>query len=260
MEIEIFEYDDIITINEKDVVTICGDDTKEELSKQLLLKTLTDKGIKYDGVLINHKSPKEKIKSIQNKIGFVFKDPRDYLTNITCYQEIEFNLKYLNIPNRRTIIKDIIDKLGINPDILKKKSLEISLCDQKKIMLASILVIDPKVIVLHNIEIGLMEKDKIEIRRLLKEINYKYGVTIVLITNDESFYLDISKRVIVLENNKIAFDEPINLIDKIDSEYIIKSPLRDFMEKANKKKAKLAFVTSKSDLLKNIYRSINNQV
>ena len=104
----------------------------------------------------------------------------------------------------------------------------LSFGQKKRVTIASILVLNPKIIILDEPTAGQDFKHYTEIMEFLKELN-NIGITIVMITHDMHLMLEYTNRTIVLSNGeKIAEGTP--------SEILTNS---DIIEKANLKETSL---------------------
>ena len=83
---------------------------------------------------------------------------------------------------------------------------------KKRVTIASILVLNPEVIILDEPTAGQDFKHYTEIMEFLRELN-KNGVTIVMITHDMHLMLEYTNRAIVLSNGqKLAEDTAANIL------------------------------------------------
>ena len=88
----------------------------------------------------------------------------------------------------------------------------LSFGQKKRVTIASILVLNPEVIILDEPTAGQDFKHYTEIMEFLRELN-KNGVTIVMITHDMHLMLEYTNRAIVLSNGqKLAEDTAANIL------------------------------------------------
>ena len=107
-------------------------------------------------------------------------------------------------------------------DILKVDDLfdvpvrKLSLGQRMRCDLAASLLHDPDILFLDEPTIGLDVIAKDKIRKFLKEINRDRNTTIILTTHDMDDIEELCKRIIILDQGKIVFDDPLS---KLKREY-----------------------------------------
>ena len=112
----------------------------------------------------------------------------------------------------------------------------LSFGQKKRVTIASILVLNPEIIILDEPTAGQDFKHYTEIMEFLKELNKK-GVTIVMITHDMHLMLEYTNRAIVLSDGlKLADDTAANILtdeDVINKANLKETSLYELAVKAN---------------------------
>jgi len=100
---------------------------------------------------------KESINEFRRNIGLMFQFPEQQIFNKTVREELEFNLKTFNyrINEIDKRIKDSLKIVGLSEEYLDKSPFTLSNGDMRKLALASILIYNPKIIILDEPTIGL---------------------------------------------------------------------------------------------------------
>lgn len=168
------------------------------------------------------------------------------------------NLSFLRLDNKKVskyvdYNKEYFDILGLDKDILKKKVNDLGYSDYKLVLLLHSLSKNPSIVVLNYFDVGFTHKDKSKINKFIKLINASKKVSFILISNDIIFMNKVCKHVIVCKKRIIKFQGTV--MDAIESGYIEKPVIMDFVDKANEKGAKLDYTLDNKELLKSIYRS-----
>lgn len=198
--------DDIdIDIREGEMVSIVG---KNGAGKSTLAKVLCgfvneDKGaILYAGTSIADKSIKERAELI----GFVMQNPNQMISKSLIFDEVALGLRLRGVDE--TEIKQRVDKVlkicGLAPFVGWPIS-ALSYGQKKRVTIASILVLDPKILILDEPTAGQDYRHYSDIMEFLREIN-KAGITIILITHDMHLMLEYTPRAIVLADGKKIAD------------------------------------------------------
>ncbi len=157
---------------------------------------------------------KFRIQQIREMIGLVFQFPENQLFAETVAADIAFGLKKFNLS--KVEIKERVFRalnfVGLNYDQFYNRSPHsLSEGEKRRIALAGILVMSPKMLILDEPTAGLDSagtKLMIDILRRLNEA----GTTILLITHNMNLLLKISRRLILLYEGKILLDRPLNEI------------------------------------------------
>jgi len=121
--------------------------------------------------VLDEKISKENQKKVRSKVGIVFQDPNDQLFMPTVFDDIAFGLLNLNL-NREKIEKRINKILkDMNLEGYKNKSsAHLSLGEKKKVSLATVLVLEPEILVLDEPASNLDPGTRRNFIELLKKI------------------------------------------------------------------------------------------
>ena len=102
---------------------------------------------------------------------------------------------------------------GIAKTEFDKKAKDITLFEKKKLMIASALVTNPKILMLDEPVAGLNNIEIKETINLLRKIN-KMGITIIVIEHVLSFLIEISNSIMILSaGEKLIKDLPEKVIN-----------------------------------------------
>lgn len=148
---------------------------------------------------------KSKNSMLAKTTGFLFQNPDRQLCTYTVRDEITFGQKALKTGNEEEISKrteKIIERFGFNPD---EAPFSLSRGQRQRLALASIIAVEPKVMILDEPTTGLDYKECMEIMSAVKELN-KNGTTVIMVCHDMELVLDFARRMIVLADGKIEAD------------------------------------------------------
>lgn len=140
------------------------------------------------------------------KIGYLFQNSFDQVFNSSVYMEMEFGLKMFKCSDIDLKIREAIKLVGLDESYLPRNPYELSYGECRKVMLASILAYDPDVIVLDNPSVGLDNKSKNELIKLLKSLKKDYNKTIIIVSNDINFLHRFVDYVYLLKDGKICLE------------------------------------------------------
>lgn len=200
--------DDIsFTIQKGEFVFIVGGSGsgKSTIIKSLIREVPVTKGsIFVEGVDIT-KIRKNKIPKLRRSLGVVFQDFR-LLQNLSVYQNIAFALRVTESSSAhiRKTVPQLLAMVGLTKKGKRKPS-ELSGGEQQRTALARALANNPPILIADEPTGNLNPKISWEIMSLLNEINLR-GTTVVVVTHDKEIVDAMKKRVITLQNGKIAKD------------------------------------------------------
>ena len=143
---------------------------------------------------------KKKAKQIRKKLGIVFQNPESQILFPNVYEDMEFALKNLDLPNRETRICKALEKVQMQ-NYGKKDTYELSLGQKQRINIASVLAVNPKYIILDEPTTMIDSVGKEKIYQMIRNLK-KEGYTIIFVTNNMNEII-LSDRILVLENKQI---------------------------------------------------------
>ncbi len=143
---------------------------------------------------------KENISFIRSKVGFVFQDPQDQLFMPTAYEDVAFGPQNLGL-KKQEIDKRVNDALG-EVGLLDKKdhlSYHLSLGEQRRLSIATVLSMSPEIIALDEPNSNLDPASRRHLINLLKNLT----ITKVIATHDLEMVLDLCSRVLLLDKGRV---------------------------------------------------------
>jgi len=169
------------------------------------------KGVSFGQILFEGKDL-SKISSgeLAVRIGYIFQNPFNQISYIkdTVFEELCFGLENLGVEPSEIIrrVEAIIDELGIG--YLKDKNpFEISGGQQQRVALASILVMDPDVLVIDEPTSQLDPVGTEQVFAIIDLVKQK-GKTVVLVEHKIDLVAEYADKIIVMDKGRIAFSGP----------------------------------------------------
>ena len=166
------------------------------------------------------------IKERAEKIGIVMQNPNQMISKTMIFDEVALGLKVRGV-SEEEIKNRVFETLKICGlyEFRNWPISALSFGQKKRVTIASILVLNPEVVILDEPTAGQDFKHYTEIMEFLKELNQK-GVTIIMITHDMHLMLEYTNRAIVLSNGvKLADDIAANVLT--DEKVINKANLKE---------------------------------
>jgi energy-coupling factor transporter ATP-binding protein EcfA2 len=155
------------------------------------------------------------ISELSNDVGIVFQNPENQLITMNVEHEIAFGLENLGI-SREIIgekIKEVVEITEIE-SIIDKAPFEISGGEQQRVAIASILVLEPKVIILDEPTANLDPLFARKILNLLKKIQVEKKITIIISEHRMDLIIPLVDEIILMKESEIlAHDTKNNIIN-----------------------------------------------
>lgn len=195
------------TIHKGEMVSIAGKNGagKSTMSKLVCgFEKPTGGAILFEGRDIRGDTIKERAE----RIGMVIQNPNQMISQPMIFDEVAFGLKARGLPQEE--IKGRVEKAlqvcGLYPFRNWPVS-ALSFGQKKRVTVASILALDPKVVILDEPTAGQDFRHYTEIMEFLRELN-RTGVTVIMITHDMHLMLEYTNRSLVFCDGELIADLP----------------------------------------------------
>jgi cobalt/nickel transport system ATP-binding protein len=138
----------------------------------------------------------------RKEIGILFQNSDAQLFNPTVEDEIAFGPLQMNDPpdEVRSKVREAIDRFGIR-GLAGRAPFALSEGEKKKVAIASVLVMDPQVLLLDEPTAGLDPRSSRSLADVIMEMGTR-GKTVITATHDLHIVPDIARRVIVFGENR----------------------------------------------------------
>lgn len=144
---------------------------------------------------------------LSHTVGLVFQQPERQLFNMTVAEEIAFGLEGRALPRQQIgqRVADTLASVGLS-GLEQRAPWQLSGGQQKRLAIASILAMQPPILVLDEPMAGLDPAGRREIAALLAELKRSTGATVIVMEKDAEFVARWAERVVVLAEGQIALD------------------------------------------------------
>ena len=196
---------------------------KSTLIKCLIgLEEATDGHIWVDGKDITKIHSEIKLAAIRRKFGYLFQEGALF-DSMSVGENVTFGLKYLTeVPESEypKVIKEKLALVGLKEDVAKLNPSELSGGMKKRVSLARVLAVEPKVILYDEPATGLDPIMSDIISDLIIGLKAKLGVTSVVITHDMRSAFKIADYIAFLYEGHILMYGTPEEFKKTDNPYV----------------------------------------
>lgn len=172
------------------------------------------------------------IKERGEKIGLVMQSPNQMISKPMIFDEVALGLRVRGVAEEevKERVFEVLKICGLYPFRNWPVS-ALSFGQKKRVTIASILVMNPEILILDEPTAGQDFRHYTEIMEFLRKIHEELGITIVMITHDMHLMLEYTDRAIVIaDGNMIADDTPAHILTNeeiSDRAYLKKTSLYD---------------------------------
>ena len=148
------------------------------------------------------------MKELRSKVGLVFQYPEHQLFEIDVLTDVCFGPKNLGFSKEEAEekAKAALRLVGMKEDYDRRSPFELSGGQKRRVAIAGVLAMEPKMLILDEPTAGLDPKGRDEILDQIARLQKERGITIVLVSHsmeDVARYVD---RIIVMNHGQVKFD------------------------------------------------------
>ncbi|MER0122567.1 ABC transporter ATP-binding protein [Streptococcus sp. ZJ93] len=149
----------------------------------------------------------DSIKERAERIGYVLQNPNQMISQTMIFDEVALGLRLRGVAEAEITqrVEKVLQTCGLYA-FRKWPISALSFGQKKRVTIASILVLNPEIILLDEPTAGQDERHYTEMMDFLDELNQQ-GHTIIMITHDMQLMLDYSDRAVVLVDGQIVADD-----------------------------------------------------
>ena len=147
------------------------------------------------------------IKERGERIGLVMQNPNQMISKAMIYDEVALGLAVRGVPEEeiKERVYETLKICGLYP-FRNWPISALSFGQKKRVTIASILVMNPEIIILDEPTAGQDYRHYTEIMEFLKRINSERGITIAMITHDMHLMLEYTDRAVVIADGELLAD------------------------------------------------------
>jgi cobalt/nickel transport system ATP-binding protein len=164
-----------------------------------------DSPIQVAGLLLS----KPNLPLIRAKVGLVFQNPDDQLFSPTVFEDVAFGPLHMGLPEAevRARVARALEQVHMS-HYAERLSHHLSVGEKKRIAIATVLAMDPEVLVLDEPSAGLDPRARRSLINLLREL----PLTMLISTHDMLMVRELFPRMIIMDEGQVVADGPTEIL------------------------------------------------
>lgn len=245
-----------------DVVGIIGENGS---GKSTLIKHLngilqpTDGSIKIFGKDICDKQYRNEL---WKKVGIVFQFPEQQIFEDTVFNEIAYGLKNLQVSKEEipVRVKSSLEKVGLEYEsIISISPLCLSGGIRRRVAVASILAMEPEILILDECTAGLDLLGREKIIDIIKKIKKESKTIIIMVSHNISELIELCSHIAVLKDGKlISFGKTHQVLSEKNVQKMYFNMFPDYIQLMHKLSETFGNINAKSMYIEEIEMELHN--
>lgn len=176
------------------------------------LLTPTSGTVYLDGEDIFDKHFDKKV--LRSKLGVVFQYPEHQLFEATVFEDVCFGPKNLGLEQKEAQLRayEALKMVGIPDDCFYRSPFELSGGQKRRVAIAGVLAMKPKILILDEPTAGLDPKGRDEILGCVKRLHEEQQITVVLVSHSMEDVANYVERIIVMEQGHVFLDGDVKTV------------------------------------------------
>lgn len=144
---------------------------------------------------------------ISKNVGLVFQYPEYQLFEETVAKDVAFGPRNLGVPEVEIpdIVRESIELLGLDYDAVAEKSpFELSGGQKRRVAIAGVLAMKPKVLILDEPTAGLDPASKQDMLEVIKKLRQDRNLIVVFVSHNMKDIAELSDRIIVMNGGRLV--------------------------------------------------------
>lgn len=158
-------------------------------------------------------NPKE-IRKIRFAVGLVFQYPEYQLFEETVYKDIAFGPRNMGLSEQEIDerVRTAADWVGLKPGILEKSPFDLSGGEKRRVAIAGVMAMRPRVLILDEPTAGLDPRGRNLILNRIRAYQQEFHTTVLLVSHSMEDIARVAERVLVLNDGRVAMFEKTDTI------------------------------------------------
>lgn len=148
------------------------------------------------------------LREVRRRVGLVFQYPEHQLFEETVRKDVSFGPRNLGCDEAEIEqrVRDACAQVGLGEDMLDKSPFDMSGGQKRRVAIAGVLAMQPRVLVLDEPTAGLDPRGRRELTELIRQLHEDAGNTIVMVSHSMDDIASLAQRIIVMNKGRVAMD------------------------------------------------------
>lgn len=146
-----------------------------------------------------------KIRDIRFKVGLVFQYPEYQIFEETVYKDISFGPRNMGLTEEETDkrVRETAKMLEIPEDMLERSPFELSGGQKRRVAIAGVMAMEPKVLILDEPTAGLDPKGRDKVLELIARYQREKNTTVLLVSHSMEDVARFASKILVMNKGKL---------------------------------------------------------
>ena len=162
---------------------------------------------------------KTKMRDVRFKVGLVMQYPEHQLFEETVFKDIAFGPQNMGLPQEeiKKRVEFAANLVGLSKEILDKSPFDLSGGQKRRVAIAGVLAMEPKVLILDEPTAGLDPGGRDEILFKIKDMHERMNLTVILVSHSMEDVAKLADRILVMNSGSIEmFDTPSKIFENAE--------------------------------------------
>ena len=162
---------------------------------------------------------KTKMRDVRFKVGLVMQYPEHQLFEETVFKDIAFGPQNMGLPQEeiKNRVEFAANLVGLSKEILDKSPFDLSGGQKRRVAIAGVLAMEPKVLILDEPTAGPDPGGRDEILFKIKDMHERMNLTVILVSHSMEDVAKLADRILVMNSGSIEmFDTPSKIFENAE--------------------------------------------
>ncbi len=148
-------------------------------------------------------------REIAAEVGYVFQNPDHQFVTDRVWDEVAYGLQVRGFSD--SVVQDRVEEMLTIVDLQRyvdRSPFSLSLGERRRLSVATMLVLEPRLLVLDEPTIGQDHERAQQLMHLMSRLRQRYGTTVLMITHDVRLVAEWAERVLLLGQGRLLYDGP----------------------------------------------------
>lgn len=145
---------------------------------------------------------------LRGKLGVVFQYPEHQLFEASVFEDVCFGPKNLGLDKKEAELRayEALKQVGLSDEYFYRSPFELSGGQKRRVAIAGVLAMKPKVLILDEPTAGLDPKGRDEILGCVKKLHEDQQITVILVSHSMEDVANYVERLVVMHQGKVFLD------------------------------------------------------